>query len=143
MRRVLPFVLAGLLAGCTDQLAARQAYLSQFIGQPESAVVQAMGVPTRNFETGGVTYLAYNEHRIDFIPGPPTFAPWYIRRLWRFSAPGRATELRDDVRGRRRQDPLVQTPGECVRLIKIVSVTVYIDLHQSQIYLFGASVFRP
>jgi hypothetical protein len=77
MRRIVPFVLAGLLAGCTDQLAARQAYLSQFIGQPESAVVQAMGVPTRNFETGGVTYLAYNEHRIDFIPSPPTFAPWY------------------------------------------------------------------
>jgi hypothetical protein len=77
MRRIVPFVLAGLLAGCTDQLAARQTYLSQLIGQPESAVVQAMGVPTRNFETGGVTYLAYNEHRIDFIPGPPTFAPWY------------------------------------------------------------------
>ncbi len=76
MRRIVPLVMAGLLAGCTDQLAARQAYLSQFIGQPKFSVVQAMGVPTRNFETGGVTYLAYNEHRIDFIPGPPTFAPW-------------------------------------------------------------------
>ena len=74
MRRVVPFVLTGLLAGCADQLAARQAYLGQFVGQPEGVVVQAMGVPTRNYETGGVKYLAYNEHRIDIIPTFPRTA---------------------------------------------------------------------
>jgi hypothetical protein len=77
MRRIVWIVLAGLVASCTNQLAARQAYLNQFVGQPESAVVQAMGVPTRSFVTGGVTYLAYDEHRVDFLPAPPTFAPWY------------------------------------------------------------------
>jgi hypothetical protein len=65
------------LAGCTNQLAQRQAYLSQFVGQPESALVQQMGVPTRSYETGGVKYLAYDEHRIDIIPGSPVVAPFY------------------------------------------------------------------
>ena len=78
MRRVVLLLLAGLLAGCVNQLAARQAYLNQFIGKPEAAVVQAMGVPTRSFETAGVTYLAYTEQHIDFVPGTPTFAPYYM-----------------------------------------------------------------
>ena len=81
MRRAVPLVLLGLLAGCTDHLAARQAYLSQFVGQPELALVQAMGVPTRSIETGGVKYLAYDEHRIDIIPGTPGYGAfnmgWY------------------------------------------------------------------
>jgi len=71
-------LLVGLLGGCVNQLAERRAYLNQFIGQPESAVVQAMGVPSRSFQTAGVTYLAYNEHRIDFIPGTPTFSPFFF-----------------------------------------------------------------
>ena len=78
MRCTALLLLAGLLGGCANQLAERQAYLNQFIGQPESSVVQAMGVPSRTFQTGGVTYLAYNEHRIDFIPGTPTYAPFYL-----------------------------------------------------------------
>jgi hypothetical protein len=78
MRCTALLLLAGLLGGCVNQLAERQAYLQQFIGQPESAVVQAMGVPSRSFETGGVMYLAYTEHRIDFIPGTPTYAPFYL-----------------------------------------------------------------
>jgi hypothetical protein len=78
MRCTALLLLAGLVGGCANQLAERQAYLKQFIGQPESSVVQAMGVPSRTFQTGGVTYLAYNEHRIDFIPSPPTYAPFYL-----------------------------------------------------------------
>jgi hypothetical protein len=77
MRRAFLLVLTGLVTGCTNQLAAREAYLSQFVGQPESAVVQQMGVPTRSFETGGVRYLAYNEHRIDLIPTFPSFSPFF------------------------------------------------------------------
>jgi hypothetical protein len=78
MRRNVLLVIVGLLAGCTNQLAARQAYLSQFIGQPESALVQALGVPARNYETGGVKYLAYDEHRVDIIPGTPAYGPFFM-----------------------------------------------------------------
>ena len=79
MRRVAFLVLAALLAGCTDQLAARQAYFGQFVGQPDSVLVQQMGVPTRTYETSGVKYLAYDEHRIDVLPGPPAFGPPFYR----------------------------------------------------------------
>ena len=34
MRRAVLLVLAGLVAGCVDQLAAWEAYLSRFVGQP-------------------------------------------------------------------------------------------------------------
>jgi hypothetical protein len=78
MRCAALLLVVGLLGGCANQLAERQAYLNQFIGHPESAVVQAMGVPSRSFETAGVTYLAYSEHRIDFIPGTPLYAPFYM-----------------------------------------------------------------
>jgi hypothetical protein len=76
-RRFILLAVAAL-ASCTNQLAQRQAYLSQFIGKPESALVQQMGVPNRSYETGGVKYLAYDEHRIDIVPGPPTYAPFYL-----------------------------------------------------------------
>jgi hypothetical protein len=69
---------AATLAGCTNQLAQREAYLRQFIGQPDSFLVQQMGVPSRSYETGGVRYLAYDERRIDIVPGPPSFAPFYM-----------------------------------------------------------------
>jgi hypothetical protein len=78
MRRATLLAVAALASGCTNQLAERQAYLSRFIGQPESVLVQQMGVPARSFETGGVRYLAYDEHRIDIVPGGPTFAPYYL-----------------------------------------------------------------
>jgi hypothetical protein len=66
------------MAGCTNQLSQREAYLSQFIGQPDSALVQQLGVPNRSYETGGVKYLAYDEHRIDVVPGTPSFGPFYM-----------------------------------------------------------------
>ena len=77
MRRAILLVLAGLVAGCVDQLAAREAYLSRFVGQPESTLVQQMGVPTRSFETGGVRYLAYSETRINLIPTFPSYSPFF------------------------------------------------------------------
>jgi hypothetical protein len=75
---LLALAVTAWAAGCTNQLAERQAYLSRFIGQPESVLVQQMGVPARSFETGGVRYLAYDEHRIDIVPSVPTFAPYYM-----------------------------------------------------------------
>jgi hypothetical protein len=77
MRGAVLLLLAGLLAGCVNQLAARQAQLAQFVGQPESVLVQRLGVPSRTYETGGVKYLAYDEHRVDVIPGFPSYSPFY------------------------------------------------------------------
>ena len=71
-------VVTASAVGCTNQLAERQAYLNQFIGQPERALVQQMGVPARSIETGGVRYLAYDEQRIDIVSSGPTFAPYYL-----------------------------------------------------------------
>lgn len=83
MRRVILLVLSGLIGGCVNQLAARQAYLGQFIGQPEPVLIQQMGVPARTYETGGTKYLAYDESRTDILPSAPSWgygAPylgWY------------------------------------------------------------------
>ncbi len=77
MRRAILLVLAGVAGGCVNGLAAREAFLSRFVGQPESVVVQQMGVPTRTYETGGVKYLAYSEHRIDIIPAYPSYSPFF------------------------------------------------------------------
>lgn len=76
-------LIAALVAGCVNQLAQREARLNLFIGQPESMLVQALGVPDKSIETGGVKYLAYNERRLDVIPGSPSYFPgmwpygWY------------------------------------------------------------------
>ena len=77
MRHVHLLVLAGLAAGCTNQLAERQAYLSRFLGQPETTVVQQMGVPNRSYETGGLKFLAYDEHKLDIVPSFPTYNPFF------------------------------------------------------------------
>jgi hypothetical protein len=77
MRRALLLLLTGLLIGCTNQLAARQAYLSRFVGQSEATVVQEMGVPNRTYSVGGEKYLAYEEHRVDLVPGFPSYSPFF------------------------------------------------------------------
>jgi hypothetical protein len=77
MRRAIPFLLCGVLAGCGNQLAARQAQLSQLIGQPEAALIRQLGVPNRSYETGGVKYLAYLEQRVDIMPGMPSYNPFF------------------------------------------------------------------
>src|SRR5690242_8248958 len=76
--RVVLLVLAGWLAGCVDQLAERQAYLSRFVGQPETVLLQQMGVPARSYETSDMKYLAYDEHRVDIIPAFPTYGPFFM-----------------------------------------------------------------
>ena len=77
MRRVILLVLTGLVAGCVDQLAARQAYLSRFIGQPEVVLVQQMGVPARTYATSGMKYLAYDEHQVDIVQAFPSYSPFF------------------------------------------------------------------
>ena len=77
MRRAVLLLLTALLVDCVNQFAARQAALSHFVGQPEADLVQQMGVPTRTYETGGVKYLAYDERRVDIIPGFPSYNPFF------------------------------------------------------------------
>jgi len=81
MRRTL-LVLALLLGGCVNQLAQREAFLSQFVGKPDSVLVQQLGVPTRSFTTNGVQYLAYTESRVDIIPGMPAYPYAWGAPFW-------------------------------------------------------------
>lgn len=79
MCRFVLLVLAGLLAGCADRLAERQAELNAFVGRPETELLARMGVPNRTYETDGLKYLAYTESRVDIVPslaqpvGPPAW----------------------------------------------------------------------
>jgi hypothetical protein len=75
--RLAVLLVSGLLVGCVNQLAAREARLRQLIGQPETVLVQQMGVPTRAYETQGTKYLAYVEQRIDIIPTFPSYSPFF------------------------------------------------------------------
>jgi len=75
MSRLGLVLLIGLLGGCTDMLAARQAQLNTFVGRSELDVVQAMGVPSRTFETNGVKFLSYQQQQTQVIPGSPWY--WY------------------------------------------------------------------
>jgi hypothetical protein len=51
--------------------------LQAYIGQPEQAIVQGLGVPARTITTGGITYLAYVWQNTQVIPGSPgPWGPW-------------------------------------------------------------------
>ena len=77
MRRAFLIALTGLMAGCVNQFAARQAYVNSLVGQPEAVLVQQMGVPSRTYETTGVKYLAYDERRVDLVPSVPSYSPFF------------------------------------------------------------------
>jgi hypothetical protein len=63
------------LAGCATgpSLATR---LQAYVGQPETALVQGLGVPNRTITTGGIKFLAYDWQSSAVIPGQPAFAAW-------------------------------------------------------------------
>jgi hypothetical protein len=78
MRNTWLLGLAGLVAGCTDGLAARQAQLAQWVGRPETDLVGILGAPTRVYETDGTKFLTYDDRRVEIQPayfGPGPF--WY------------------------------------------------------------------
>jgi len=77
--RRLALVLAGcaLPVACADETAARMAALNHLVGQPEQALLQTMGVPTRSYDADGTKYLAYDERRVDLIPGVPGVGIWH------------------------------------------------------------------
>jgi hypothetical protein len=83
MHRVAVLLFVLLAAGCTNQLAVRQAQLQQLVGRPEMDLIQVMGVPTRTYETGGTKFLSYEERQTEFIPGSPYYyAPGPFPGFW-------------------------------------------------------------
>jgi hypothetical protein len=75
MFRFLALVTAIAIStvSCTDLLAARQARLQQLIGKTEIQLVEAMGVPTQTYETGGIKFLAYEERQVEVVPASPFY----------------------------------------------------------------------
>jgi hypothetical protein len=81
-RAALGTALLLSLAGCQigPSLATR---LRAYVGQPETALVQGLGIPNRTITSGGVKFLAYDWQSSTVIPGSPGFVGW-----GGFGAPG-------------------------------------------------------
>lgn len=73
MRRGLVILAVCALAGCANELAMRQAELAQWVGQPETELLQAMGAPDHSFTSGVVTVLTYDERDVDWQPVAPNY----------------------------------------------------------------------
>ena len=70
MRRLAVLALILALPACgPDRGAERRAFLASLVGRPEASAVQALGIPDRTYETGGVRFLAYDERRLAAVPG--------------------------------------------------------------------------
>ena len=69
IRRAALLAALILLAACTNQLAQRQARLAPLVGRSVADLIQQLGVPNRTFQASGVDYLAYDERRIEVLPG--------------------------------------------------------------------------
>ncbi len=73
MRRLGSVTLCcAALAACALGPSRRQV-LSQYVGASETALVQALGVPTRTYETGGIKFLAYEDRSVDVVPQPAPY----------------------------------------------------------------------
>ena len=59
MRTLLFLGVALGATACTSYTAQRAAFLNSLVGQPETVVVEQLGVPARVYETGGHRFLAY------------------------------------------------------------------------------------
>ncbi len=73
MKRALLIALL-LLSACDPYaLQRREAALAGYVGQSETDLVRAFGVPTRVYEAGGHRFLAYDQGSVDILP--PLY-PW-------------------------------------------------------------------
>ena len=73
MRRVWPVLGAGLLVACTNGLETRQAELTQWVGQPETQLLAAMGAPNRVYESGATKFLTFEDRRVEQQPAWPSY----------------------------------------------------------------------
>jgi hypothetical protein len=76
LRHVALLACCALPTACADDQAAHVAALDYLVGQPEQTLLQTMGVPTRSYDADGVKFLAYDERRVDIIPGTPGVGIW-------------------------------------------------------------------
>jgi len=69
--RYAGLIILALLGGCAGYNvgATRRAQANALIGQSEADLVRALGVPTRTIETEGRRFLAYEDRRLDILPG--------------------------------------------------------------------------
>ncbi len=83
--RSLGLIALLVLGACANQaLEARRARLASLVGQSEIDLVRQMGVPTRTLTLNGEKFLAYDDRRIEFVPGfyggplgwGPGWGPW-------------------------------------------------------------------
>lgn len=63
------------LAGCQIGPSLSQR-LQAYVGQPESTLIQGLGVPNRTITSGGIKFLAYDWQSTAVIPGQPAFPGW-------------------------------------------------------------------
>jgi hypothetical protein len=75
-RAALGAALLLFLAGCQvgPSLAQR---LQGYVGQPETVLVQGLGIPNRTITSGGIKFLAYDWQSSTVIPGTPGFVGYY------------------------------------------------------------------
>jgi hypothetical protein len=65
---LLGLLALGGLAGCATGPTLAQR-MHALVGQPESVLVQQLGVPNRTITAGGVKYLAYTYQNTQVVPG--------------------------------------------------------------------------
>jgi hypothetical protein len=55
----------------------RAEQMTAYVGQPVTTLIAGMGVPNRTYDADGVHYLAYDEQRLDVLPGSAYgYGPW-------------------------------------------------------------------
>ena len=84
MRRVIVIGLLLLLGACANQAPQqRRAFIASLVGKSELDLVRQLGVPTRTFTVDGEKFLAYDDRRVEVLPGyygapwgGPGWGPW-------------------------------------------------------------------
>lgn len=105
--RIVGLLAVLLLGACVNQtLEARRAQLASLIGKSEIDLVRQMGVPTRTFTLNGEKFLAYDDRRLEFVPGfyggPPWWGPGWGPWGWGASPPivvARGCETTFEIQG--------------------------------------------
>jgi hypothetical protein len=78
MRGVAVLGLLVLLGACANQaLQQRRAFIASLVGQSELDLVRQLGVPTRTLTVDGEKFLAYDDRRLEVLPGYYGGGPWW------------------------------------------------------------------